>query len=341
VTEINCLRANTTEMQPLHAYARPEWVNDIPPGAYRPRSNSDGSISTIDLPDALMDRPPPSSDDESVTSSVEPSAARLGVREEVQESVVFRFPFAQHKEANEAQAADPLPRMSLKKEANEFKKDNVEFDKHATSAVDAARKNQSGLCHMHACVHCHASKTACTDVRPCPRCCRLGLDCSSERDQPRKRACKGCHAGKVACDFGESDTCHRCARLGIPCVPRSDQTPAGASRKRRRNTTPVILIDDPDGSMTSLGPARLVMAAPAPSQMMSVVPAPAMIMQSFGSPMLGIAASLLQLSKGSDAGTHGVQTAWPVHATPLQPPQEQSNRGEPAPTMAFSWGMAH
>jgi len=44
----------------------------------------------------------------------------------------------------------------------------------------------SGLNVFHACNHCNASKTACSDCRPCPRCVRLGFECSSSRDELRK-----------------------------------------------------------------------------------------------------------------------------------------------------------
>merc|ERR1712087_917701 len=81
----------------------------------------------------------------------------------------------------------------------------------SVSAVDDSGSAQKmpGLSVLHACCHCHASKTACSDFRPCHRCVRLGLTCSSNLDQPRKRACMSCHSGKVACEFIESDTCNR------------------------------------------------------------------------------------------------------------------------------------
>ena len=104
----------------------------------------------------------------------------------------------------------------------------------ATADGDAAEDAQNGLSVLHACVHCHASKTACTDRRPCDRCIRLGLVCSSARDQPRKRACKGCHVGKVACEWDPGmDKCKRCKRLGIACEPRTLPESVGAHKRRR------------------------------------------------------------------------------------------------------------
>jgi len=110
--------------------------------------------------------------------------------------------------------------------------------------IRAEEEIKPALSTLHACIHCHASKTACTDQRPCPRCIRLGLCCSSERDQPRKRACQGCHAGKVACEMLPGDSsCLRCQRLGIPCVLRSSPLSApDATRKRRRLVKPLAKI---------------------------------------------------------------------------------------------------
>merc|ERR1719498_1266875 len=107
---------------------------------------------------------------------------------------------------------------------------------------------QNGLSTMHACLHCHASKTACSDCRPCNRCVRLGLNCMSERDQPRKRACKGCHAGKVACEYStSSSTCNRCLRLGTVCQPRELPSDADGPRKRRRHKP--TLVTAPEGDL--------------------------------------------------------------------------------------------
>jgi len=93
---------------------------------------------------------------------------------------------------------------------------------------------QTNLSLLHACVHCRASKTACTDQRPCTRCRRLGLECSSDRGELRKRACKSCHSAKVACGgSGVGEACPRCKRLGLECVPR-DLPSQGPRRKRVR-----------------------------------------------------------------------------------------------------------
>ena len=92
---------------------------------------------------------------------------------------------------------------------------------------------QANLSLLHACLHCRASKTACTDQRPCTRCRRLGLECSLDLGQPRKRACRCCHSAKVACGASFTDACPRCKRLGLECVPR-DPPVQGPRRKRVR-----------------------------------------------------------------------------------------------------------
>ena len=89
----------------------------------------------------------------------------------------------------------------------------------------------TSLSMLHACVHCRASKTACTDQRPCNRCCRLGLECTSDGNQLRKRACRSCHAAKVACGTVFPNACGRCKRLGLVCVPR--EPPKHEPRRKR------------------------------------------------------------------------------------------------------------
>ena len=47
----------------------------------------------------------------------------------------------------------------------------------ASTVPDAATPGTTAdLTLLHACVHCRASKTACSDCRPCLRCQRLGLN---------------------------------------------------------------------------------------------------------------------------------------------------------------------
>lgn len=53
---------------------------------------------------------------------------------------------------------------------------------------------------MHACRNCQRAKTACMDVRPCPRCLRLGIPCDSDA-KAVKRACASCKRAKVKCDL--------------------------------------------------------------------------------------------------------------------------------------------
>eukprot|EP00965_Chrysotila_dentata_P169127 5584757-Pleurochrysis_carterae.AAC.3 len=94
-------------------------------------------------------------------------------------SMTCRFPFALR-----SLALDDMGAVDIITEPNKGQEKLP--SQHFRSGSGAQLKNLAALCKMHACVHCHSSKTACTDVRPCPRCIRLGLDCSSERDQPRK-----------------------------------------------------------------------------------------------------------------------------------------------------------
>ena len=60
--------------------------------------------------------------------------------------------------------------------------------------------SEGGTLH-HSCEQCRAAKTACTDTRPCARCVRLHMECTSVCDQPRKRACVACRKAKVTCDM--------------------------------------------------------------------------------------------------------------------------------------------
>ena len=111
-----------------------------------------------------------------------------------------------------------------------------------TVVADGARKSDHSLSMLHACVHCRASKTACADERPCARCRRLGLECTSDAGEPRKRACRACHAAKVACGALFSDSCNRCRRLGLECVPR--EMPRPGSRIRRGGKTARLLLEE-------------------------------------------------------------------------------------------------
>ena len=99
----------------------------------------------------------------------------------------------------------------------------------STAGVVDAPAQKVDLSLLHACLHCRASKTACTDCRPCARCTRLGLECQSYIDKPRKRACVSCHTNKVACDLhlASDDSCSRCKRLGNKCVPREQTRQRG------------------------------------------------------------------------------------------------------------------
>ena len=56
---------------------------------------------------------------------------------------------------------------------------------------------------MHACRNCQRAKTACMDVRPCPRCVRLGIPCDDGHPKTVKRACVLCKRAKVKCDLDE------------------------------------------------------------------------------------------------------------------------------------------
>ena len=121
-----------------------------------------------------------------------------------------------------------------------------------------ATPNSPNLTVLHACMHCRAAKTACTDERPCKRCVRLGLECSAYRDEPRKRACQGCHTAKVACcgvRLGEQ--CARCKRLGMQCVPRDAASARSSVRKRKRSpqdSLPIELLGAAQAAALELSP---------------------------------------------------------------------------------------
>ena len=170
--------------------------------------------------------------------------------------------------------------------------------------------SETNLSMLHACVHCRASKTACTDQRPCARCCRLGLDCASDGSQPRKRACRSCHAAKVACGAVFGDTCNRCRRLGLECVPRDPPAQGGPRRKRAGKWSVSVLDADADAQhlQQQHEPPHSGGALPghlAPldlTQLSSVIAAAADGGASASSPgavssMFSVAASLLDLSR--------------------------------------------
>ena len=160
--------------------------------------------------------------------------------------------------------------------------------------------NATDLNVLHACLHCRTAKTACTDQRPCNRCTRLGLDCVSYREEPRKRACTGCHSAKVSCDLGVlgGDTCTRCRRLGTPCIPRTTGSMRGCVRKRKRPA------DDGGGAGgygLPLGEGTAAAAAAGLLLPMSHSPAPSPT----PSNMVSVAVSLLGLSQDTDSGDGG------------------------------------
>jgi hypothetical protein len=114
---------------------------------------------------------------------------------------------------------------------------DAEGSQHEGSMLaSSANGSNNNLSLLHACVHCRASKTACADERPCARCRRLNLECSTDDGQPRKRACKSCHAAKVACGTLFTEACNRCRRLGFECVPRDPPGPPGQRRRRVRSS---------------------------------------------------------------------------------------------------------
>lgn len=104
------------------------------------------------------------------------------------------------------------------------------------SSEHSATCNFSGLDLKHACRNCHASKTACSDVRPCNRCTRLGIDCVPSNEDNRRRSCVSCQRSKVACKRSDSSNCCvRCEAKGIKCIPRARTVPrlSGSKRKKR------------------------------------------------------------------------------------------------------------
>ena len=114
------------------------------------------------------------------------------------------------------------------------------------SAPTTSDEPPSNLSLMHACERCRTSKTACNDERPCHRCKRLGLQCSSEGEAPRKRACTSCYEAKTACDSISTEKCSRCLSFNIPCIPRPRGPPAQRtpSRKRARSGPPIVYVSD-------------------------------------------------------------------------------------------------
>ncbi|KAL1508488.1 hypothetical protein AB1Y20_004589 [Prymnesium parvum] len=92
----------------------------------------------------------------------------------------------------------------------------------------------TSLTMKHACQHCRSSKTACSEVRPCIRCTRLGLECVPFSEELRKRACTVCHRSKVSCKRGSAPgQCMRCESLGVECIARDPVALRGTKRRRR------------------------------------------------------------------------------------------------------------
>ena len=111
------------------------------------------------------------------------------------------------------------------------------------SAPTTSDEPPSNLTLMHACERCKASKTACNDQRPCHRCKRLGLQCASEGEAPRKRACTSCYAAKTSCNTGDGEACARCRLLNIPCIQRG---PVAQRPRRIRacSEPPIVYVSD-------------------------------------------------------------------------------------------------
>jgi hypothetical protein len=79
----------------------------------------------------------------------------------------------------------------------------VGLDAHSSGVgEDGSATTQPEEPRMHACRNCQRAKTACMDVRPCPRCVRLGIPCDSDA-KTVKRACVLCKRAKVKCDLDE------------------------------------------------------------------------------------------------------------------------------------------
>jgi len=224
----------------------PASVDRLDLDADEPRSRAASDASTIVLSDYLdrADNPQSEAGTSETSETCEgPDSRRpeLGVElGRCEPSVLFRFPsiaidhvLREQREQREREQlfAHPYGLVTV----GVTKPGSHGVDHGGASSADQGGTSSAGPNVLHACVHCHASKTACTDCRPCGRCVRLGIECLSDRDEPRKRACKGCHAGKVACKFRDgAERCNRCERLGIPCIPRSTPLPAEGARKRRR-----------------------------------------------------------------------------------------------------------
>ena len=79
----------------------------------------------------------------------------------------------------------------------------VGLDAHSSGVgEDGSATTQPEEPRMHACRNCQRAKTACMDVRPCPRCVRLGIPCDSDA-KTVKRACVLCKRTKLKCDLDE------------------------------------------------------------------------------------------------------------------------------------------
>ena len=158
--------------------------------------------------------------------------------------------------------------------------DDEHTDRHKPS-LDPSPVSEHNLTLLHACVHCRESKTACADARQCACCRRLGLDCSTDRDGPRKRSCHACHAAKVACGAIFSDgKCSRCTRLGLECVARGKPNPGARIRRNGKRphgmddalglSTGFTLVSGPNGALYAA--AESAYNYPPPS--LAVRPAP-------------------------------------------------------------------
>jgi hypothetical protein len=108
---------------------------------------------------------------------------------------------------------------------------------------------------LHACKACVAAKTGCSDVRPCLRCAKMGLDCD-DHAKTVKRSCTACKKAKAKCnlDTESGQPCSRCAKSGGQCVPYI-APPSHKPRKKSRS----------DGELVELPLPSPAFGPPSPS----------------------------------------------------------------------------
>eukprot|EP00948_MAST-09A_sp_MAST-9A-sp1_P002291 g2291.t1 len=105
-----------------------------------------------------------------------------------------------------------------------------------TDASTSPSSSTSSARHVRvACLACSRSKVACSHIRPCPRCVRLGIECVDVRKKRVGQACEGCRKARVACSDGTP--CLRCKELGIPCIRKGHYNGKAKGKKTNKKGT--------------------------------------------------------------------------------------------------------